>query len=283
MDLKDDNNKRLTFRRCNSEPRLGGRITVSSRQSNSSAHSLQEIKSIQQKKLSQKLSTGGRSGTVVRSSTFPLLPTYNSKPKLNSNTYSKCSENENHKEPVLPFFSNLGYNNREITPNQRGILQARKYHLRSRFTIDAMKAPPVKKAELSSNPLRKRVQEINDVDNEEIGGTKVSSESDELSDLYCPYSGHQSSIRRLSVITEKSNFSRTSNKTAFFDLEDENEVRRSILPSVEKNHVNKRPSFLEKNSLKLQEHVQMTEKQFNPLETKASLLSSWFKTLETEG
>ncbi|XP_031573171.1 uncharacterized protein LOC116307157 [Actinia tenebrosa] len=275
MDFKEDS-KRLTFRRCYSEPPLGGRLTVSSRQSNSSAQSLQEIKSTQQKNLSQKLSPGGRSGVVVRSSTFPLLPTLNNKPKKNNH----FSESENNLQPSLPLFSNL------ITPSQRGVLQARKYQLRSRYTIDAMKAPPIKK-ELPSNPLRKRVQEINDDDKDISGTPKVPAEPEAelLSDLYCPYSSHQTSIRRLSVITEKSNFSRTSNKTAFFDLEDENEVNRSILPSVERTCVNKRPSHLEKNSRsrKLQEHVQMTEKQFNPLESKASLLSNWFKTLETEG
>ena len=172
-----------------------------------------------------------------------------------------------------------------LGPHQHG-LEGRKFQLRSRFIEIKEPTPPNEPAPSRNNPLRKRVQEIGHCDPGDISDkypNGIDIPKDEVSQMFL--TAGNSNVRRLSVITEKSAFSKTS-KTLLFDLEDQNNLNKPILPAVGKtgrrktddnNNINSRES----NSKKLQEHLQINEKQFDPLETKAALLSNWFQTLQT--
>jgi len=272
-------------RRCYSEPPLLGNrdrpsSTFTESTARSSTHSLRDTQGFQFPR--QKLNTSSfRGGSVGRPSTFPLLPEISNSPK-NLKMGFKLS-NSDAQQDKFPSFKNIPFNTREKALNHRGF-QERKFQIRSRYLTGIKEPTPPKHPPTRCNPLRKRVQEIADCGpaNDTDGQRRVKNAEespDEISERYL--NSCQSSIRRLSVITEKSNYSRT----LLFDLEEENGLQNTALPAVQKKFRRRRPvpvDNFDRNSTKLQEHLQITEKQFDPLESKAALLSNWFQTLQTE-
>lgn len=278
----NDLEKGALSRRCNSEPPLLGNrpsSTFTRHTSMSSPHSVKDIHAYHQFPR-QKLHTtfDNKCRPMVRSSTFPILPSLNKSPKPQQMAGLKPINNTIQQETLPPFKNQAFYSKEKVLgPHQQG-LEGRKFQLRSRFIEIKEPTPPKQPAPSRCNPLRKRVQEIGDCED------NMTDSVDEISEMYLTTG--QSNIRRLSVITEKSNFSKTS-KTLLFDLEDQKNLHKPTLPAVGKEFRRRRTdddnnnNSWDNNSNQLKEHLQITGKQFNSLETKAALLSNWFQTLQT--
>lgn len=288
MDLKEMEQSALQ-RRCNSEPPLLGNrptSTFTQRTAVSSSHSAQNINADRFPK--QKVNTTSlyRGQSVIRSSTFPILPSLNHTNRPQQTNSIKPISHPLQQEKLPAFNKNHALYNKEkiIGPHQHG-LEGRKFQLRSRFIEIREPTPPKEPPSPGrNNLLRKRVQEIGHSDHDDTNvkyPNGLDIPKDEVSQMFLTTGN--SNVRRLSVITEKSAFSKTS-KTLLLDLEDQNSLNKPTLPAVGKTgrkNTDDNNNCWESNSKKLQEHLQITEKQFDPIETKATLLSNWFQTLQT--
>ncbi|XP_032226113.1 uncharacterized protein LOC116609396 [Nematostella vectensis] len=265
------------LRRCNSEPPLSSRfaLALETRRHGGSSCSFPENATSTKSKLIHSNTKRDRNNNL----SAPMLPKLYEKPPTNrlkkTGGHHKVDK---HSGTLLPSFTSLEKHN-IVTPRQRGI-QANKFHLRSRYMIDQTFTQQSDSVEENCSPLRQKVREI-------VGskGTQINGNPDKQ--LACNLVLHppSSGPRRLSVITEKSSYSKNS-KTAIFDLEDYDfEVKATgtpELPSVDTDSTTQKPLFTKKNSQKLQEHVIKTDKQYNPVESKAVLLCNWLKSLQAE-